>query len=344
MDVILFSQYLSLETECGHFLFPCCVKSNASSTRDLLVGDRSNRDVSGRSWNDKSAVQDLNARFLTDVVEDEGCDQQQEPAQRKPQTMYSVFLPLVLVLSFSTLAVFGSTLNPHVGMRQNKKTLFDHHDELRNTVGGRRLLSKADFPAGDASISHQPIPICDASPNTAFAALGNILAWASASIYLLSRIPQIVKNMKRGSVEGLSPIMFFCAVMGNATYATSMFVKGGDLIGSLPFLVGSLGTLGFDFTILCQFVYYSGKNPHRKKHLDGTESERDTVPRGVHGIVDAFASPWSTPHEYQRARNADAADAASSQQHYATKSMGGSSNMMGRHGRSSLRREAPGSA
>ena len=154
---------------------------------------------------------------------------------------------------------------------------------------------------------------------------------------------QIVKNTKRGSVEGLSPIMFFCAVMGNATYATSMFVKGGNLIASLPFLVGSLGTLGFDFTILCQFVYYSGKNPHRKKHLDGSEAERDSVPRGVHGIVDAFASPWSTPHEYHRVRATNAVGSAGSH-FYATKSQGGSSDFMGLYGRSNLRNETPGSA
>jgi uncharacterized protein with PQ loop repeat len=345
MDVILFSQYLFLETECGHFFFPCCVKPKASSTQQgLLVGERGNRAVSDRNWNNKNAVQDLNARFLNDVVDGERVQQQEPSARRKPQTMYSVFLPLVLVFSCGTLAVFGSTINQHLGMRQNKESLFVRHDAPDNAIGGRRLLSGGGIPAEDALFAQPTIPICDASPSTSFAALGNILAWASAAIYLLSRIPQIVKNMKRGSVEGLSPIMFFCAVMGNATYATSMFVKGGDLVESLPFLVGSLGTLGFDFTILCQFVFYSGKNPLRKKHLDGTESERDTVPRGVHGIVDAFASPWSTPHEYQRARNADAADAAASSHHYATKSLGGTSNMMGRHGRSSLRSEAPGSA
>ena len=65
----------------------------------------------------------------------------------------------------------------------------------------------------------------------------------SACIYLGSRLPQVLKNIKRGSVEGLSPwvlngykiasrithvlplyrLMFICTVMGNLTYGLGTF-------------------------------------------------------------------------------------------------------------------------
>jgi uncharacterized protein with PQ loop repeat len=42
-----------------------------------------------------------------------------------------------------------------------------------------------------------------------------IMGWTSAVLYVASRVPQIVKNYKDQSTEGLSLAMFFCAVMGN---------------------------------------------------------------------------------------------------------------------------------
>lgn len=155
--------------------------------------------------------------------------------------------------------------------------------------GGRHLASIAEHP------SLVGVPFCDAPASTKYKFLGTVLAWASAGIYLCSRVPQIFKNIKRGSVEGLSPLMFFCAVMGNATYAASMFIKGGDLSGSAPFLTGSLGTLAFDFTILLQFLYYRGRKPRRARHLVGSPGNDAGVPRGLHNIVDWQASPWMSP-------------------------------------------------
>ncbi len=61
--------------------------------------------------------------------------------------------------------------------------------------------------------------------------------------------------------------MFFCAAMGNTTYALSLLlsdaaIQGGHTfwISSLPFLLGSAGTLIFDFIIFCQSFMYSEQN------------------------------------------------------------------------------------
>lgn len=124
--------------------------------------------------------------------------------------------------------------------------------------------------------------------------IGWIIGWISACIYLSSRLPQVLKNFKRGSVEGLSPIMFMCTVMGNLTYGGSILLRARklrDISQALPFLVGSLGTLFFDATILTQFAFYRKKKPKRKLHLKGKKNPNE-VPRSLHGIVDWSLTPF----------------------------------------------------
>ena len=89
--------------------------------------------------------------------------------------------------------------------------------------------------------------------------------YCNISIFTYS---QILKNIKRGSVEGLSPIMFFCAVMGNLTYAGGILIRARNeaaVIKALPYLVGSIGTLCFDLRYCCNFYitkikYHVGQN------------------------------------------------------------------------------------
>lgn len=45
-----------------------------------------------------------------------------------------------------------------------------------------------------------------------------IFGWVSASLYISSRMPQIIKNWKQQSTEGLSKLLFICAVCGNVFY------------------------------------------------------------------------------------------------------------------------------
>jgi hypothetical protein len=49
--------------------------------------------------------------------------------------------------------------------------------------------------------------------------LPQILGWFSAVLYVGSRVPQLIKNWRQQSTEGLSPGMFICAVFGNIFYA-----------------------------------------------------------------------------------------------------------------------------
>ena len=68
-----------------------------------------------------------------------------------------------------------------------------------------------------------------------------ILGYASAVCYLGARIPQIIKNQRQRSCDGLSLLFFLLSVMGNATYGmgvsgrsrvASRWLQGADLFHS----------------------------------------------------------------------------------------------------------------
>jgi len=85
-----------------------------------------------------------------------------------------------------------------------------------------------------------------------------ILGWTSAVLYLGSRVPQIAKNLQT-RCEGLSPALFFFAIVGNVTYSLSIVAKSTErdyLITNASWLAGSALTVFLDFIVLGQFVYY----------------------------------------------------------------------------------------
>jgi hypothetical protein len=57
--------------------------------------------------------------------------------------------------------------------------------------------------------------------------LPQFLGWTSAILYVGSRIPQILKNYRERSTEGLSVGMFLCAVLGNLLFTLVSTHKGG---------------------------------------------------------------------------------------------------------------------
>ncbi len=75
-------------------------------------------------------------------------------------------------------------------------------------------------------------------------------------------IPQILKNYRDKSCEGLALLFFLLSLMGNATYGASILchsVERDYLNTNLPWLIGSLGTMAEDAIIFVQFrIYGSG--------------------------------------------------------------------------------------
>ncbi|KAI9140096.1 PQ loop repeat-domain-containing protein [Paraphysoderma sedebokerense] len=109
-----------------------------------------------------------------------------------------------------------------------------------------------------SSTSSSPVSAETLPPTYAFF-IGQISAWICTSLYLSSRLPQIFRNYKRRTTEGLSLFMFFNAVMGNLSYTLSIFLSSTDpnvWLKSLPFILGSGGTLVFDGIIFAQWWYF----------------------------------------------------------------------------------------
>lgn len=82
--------------------------------------------------------------------------------------------------------------------------------------------------------------------------LPQVLGWCSCGLYVGSRIPQLLKNWREQSTDGLSPGMFICAVFGNLFFAASIFLKSTEkryIIINLSWIIGSLGTVIFDIMV-----------------------------------------------------------------------------------------------
>lgn len=121
-------------------------------------------------------------------------------------------------------------------------------------------------------------------------AVGMVLGYTSALCYLCARIPQIIKNWREKSTEGmfksttyqscaqatwacqtltthhhrlgLALLFFLLSLTGNLTYGLSLFAysqEGAYLVKALPWLLGSLGTIVEDSVIFVQFKLYSAK-------------------------------------------------------------------------------------
>ncbi|KAJ6749528.1 hypothetical protein OIU85_000191 [Salix viminalis] len=85
-----------------------------------------------------------------------------------------------------------------------------------------------------------------------------------AAIYMGGRLPQIFLNIKRGNVEGLNPLMFVFALIGNITYVASILVDSmawSKIRANLPWIVDAGGCVLLDTCILLQFIYF-----HHRRH------------------------------------------------------------------------------
>jgi solute carrier family 66 (lysosomal lysine-arginine transporter), member 1 len=97
--------------------------------------------------------------------------------------------------------------------------------------------------------------------------------WFSAICYVCSRFPQILKNKREESTQGLSLLMFCLGMVGNLSYCVSILLQSTEthyILQNLPWLVGSGGTLILDVFIAFQFYLYKD----RSSQLENVQSER----------------------------------------------------------------------
>jgi len=186
--------------------------------------------------------------------------------------------------------------------------------EIRTPLQPGRVLSQSNLAPPSflsPSFSHESLPLATANvmfdaphleqssqgeqpahPPSLERVIGRISAWTCATLYLTSRLPQIWKNFVRKSVEGLSMILFISAFLGNLFYVMSILSSPGMrasitqssafLTESMPYLIGSGGTLMFDVTIVTQsFIYRQRPSPRgrRLSTRDASVAEEESLMR-----------------------------------------------------------------
>ncbi|KAF2720057.1 PQ-loop-domain-containing protein [Polychaeton citri CBS 116435] len=149
---------------------------------------------------------------------------------------------------------------------------------LKNTLS---ILAIIAAGAGGWAIAWKtgawrPTPVGqDAGSDDSSPVGAEVLGYISAICYLGARIPQIVKNQRERSCEGLSLLFFLLSLLGNATYGAGILfhsVEKQYFLTNLPWLIGSLGTMAEDAIIFVQFHTF-GEN--KKSDDDNTHAIED---------------------------------------------------------------------
>lgn len=123
--------------------------------------------------------------------------------------------------------------------------------------------------------------------------IGTVLSWMGALFYVGARIPQLIKNYRRKSTDGLSPFLFATTLLCNVTYCLSIFTscrfleapdKWAFFENALPFIVGSAGTVSFDLVYFYQYyVLYASDTKIRE------------IEREIYNEVEESAETETTP-------------------------------------------------
>lgn len=104
--------------------------------------------------------------------------------------------------------------------------------------------------------------------------LGKILAWSCTALYLVSRIPQMYTNYKLQTTRGISLKLICFALCGNLFYSMSLLLSESSTAGGdesrefweaeLSYLIGALGTVVFDFSVVVQWYLYDFRGKYRR--------------------------------------------------------------------------------
>lgn len=130
---------------------------------------------------------------------------------------------------------------------------------------------------------------------------GYIIGIISAFLYLGSRLPQIFKNFKRRTTDGLSPLLFFCALMGNLTYSVSIFLMSTRvdfLLSKAPWILGSAGVVVQDLVVLLQFLFFGyifKRSTVKKGELSDESLEQDIASVDIISIDESHKVGESAP-------------------------------------------------
>jgi len=129
---------------------------------------------------------------------------------------------------------------------------------LKNTLSILAIIAAgtAGWALAYKTGAWHPVPLKDPSLSAPTPLGASLLGYGSALLYLGARVPQIVKNQRERSCDGLSLLFFLLSLLGNATYGAGILchsLEGEYVWTNLPWLIGSLGTMVEDLVIFAQF-------------------------------------------------------------------------------------------
>ncbi|KAG2374335.1 hypothetical protein C9374_010905 [Naegleria lovaniensis] len=168
------------------------------------------------------------------------------------------------------------------------------HDsqEVASTIKtGRKLLSsRLVYGTAQDSTAQKDHNAREFPPVKPYAIVGYVIGCVSTVCYMGSRIAQIVNNFRRGSTEGMNPVLFICSVVGNLLYALSIFLFSIDssyLSSKIPWLASSLGNQFLDYTILSQYVFYTFIKK-KKQNVTSKEKEIELLTRASKALAKIY--------------------------------------------------------
>ena len=99
-----------------------------------------------------------------------------------------------------------------------------HKEAIKNALSiiGVCIIGAAGWAIAWRTGVWQPTPSEEHAGGAEVALGAQILGYASAICYLGARIPQIIKNQRDRSCEGLSLLFFMLSLLGNATYGAGV--------------------------------------------------------------------------------------------------------------------------
>ena len=133
----------------------------------------------------------------------------------------------------------------------------------------------------DTMEDHDPaLDRSDTDSTLEFNVLGQVFGYICAALYLGSRLPQLLLNYRRKSIEGVSMLFFIFACIGNLTYVLSILFcepfcsrtdrgcRPGEaasmyatyFLVNLSWLLGSFGTLLLDLGVFVQYFMYKDES------------------------------------------------------------------------------------
>ncbi|KAF7192159.1 putative vacuolar amino acid transporter YPQ1 [Pseudocercospora fuligena] len=135
---------------------------------------------------------------------------------------------------------------------------------VKNTVSflGVCAVGAAGWAIAWKTGAWRPTPVGEEGDSGETPIGAEILGYISAVCYLGARIPQIIKNQRERSCDGLSLLFFMLSLLGNLTYGAGILFHSLErqyVITNTPWLIGSLGTIVEDAIIFIQFHAFGEK-------------------------------------------------------------------------------------